>query len=53
MFFNSIDDINQKFRITFWKLFLPHRIGNNFCTENTKFYDNQGFCVLGGGSSIF
>ena len=60
--FNSIeqftefqtDDVNQKFRITFRKQFLPHKIGNDLCNENSKFYgDGVLFCFPGGIFSVF
>ena len=36
---------HQEFRITFWKYFLPKRIGNNLCSENTNFYGDRVFQV--------
>ena len=27
---------------------MPHRIGNDLYTKQTKFYGNQGFCFPGG-----
>ena len=47
------DVVNQKLRITFWKYVLPHRIGNDLCSENTKFYGNHVFCFPSGGFSVF
>ena len=32
---------------------LPHRIGNDLCSENTKFYDDRVFCFPVGGFSVF
>ena len=39
------DDVNQELRITFWKYFLPQRLGSNLCSENTKFYGDRVFQV--------
>ena len=38
------DDINQKLRITFWKKILPHRRGNELCSENTIHFMAIEFC---------
>ena len=47
------EDVNQKFRITFSEQLLPHRTGNDLCSENTKFYGDRVFCFPGGGFPDF